>query len=97
MNSTTYPSCNAGINQELYLALLSQYCQLVPGWNGLSSNWNSALPGYEILDTGQIDKVSASDSAHFQANNPFTLLIILRWCFAETPKLRAIIGCTAAD
>lgn len=72
MSSTTCPSCNAGINQELFLAWLSKYCQLVPGWNGLSSNWDSALPSYEILDTGQINEVSALDSAHFQTNNPFT-------------------------
>jgi hypothetical protein len=72
MSSTTCPSCNAGINHELYLVWLSQYCQLVPGWNGLPSNWNSGLPGYEILVAGQINGVSSIDSSHFQTNNPFT-------------------------
>lgn len=72
MSSTNCPSCNTGINQELYLAWLSLYCPLSPGWNGLPSTWNDALPGYEILGAGQVNAVSASDSAHTQTENPFT-------------------------
>jgi len=72
MSSTTCPSCNSGVNQQLYLAWLSVYCALSPSWDGLPQNWNNKLPGYEILNAGQIAATSTSDSTNFQAGNPFT-------------------------
>ena len=72
MSSTTCPSCASGINEQLYLAWLSLYCYLSPGWNGLPTNWNAALPGYETLEIGQQVGSSASSSVYYEADNPFT-------------------------
>ena len=72
MSSTTCSSCNAGINQKLYLAWLSRYCTMSPGWNGLPGSWNNGLPGFEVLGAGQVNAVSSTDSAHTQTKNPFT-------------------------
>ncbi|KAH8683077.1 hypothetical protein BGZ60DRAFT_524415 [Tricladium varicosporioides] len=72
MSSTTCPSCNNGINHELYLAWLSVYCSMAPGWGGLRKDWSTGLPGYETLEAGSINTVKTVDPSRFQTNNPFT-------------------------
>lgn len=72
MSSTTCTSCGGGINRELYLAWLSQYCTKDPGWDGLPNNWNDVLPAFKVLEAGEVNAVHEIDQSHFQTQNPFT-------------------------
>lgn len=96
MSSTTCPSCDDGIDRELYLAWLALYCEKSPGWSGLQNDWNAALAGYETLEAGQVNAVITSDPAHFQTENPFTSQFITdKHTFIDDHHLPSCtLGCT---
>lgn len=72
MSSSTCSACVSSINNQLYLAWLARYCPLDSGWSGLPADWNTNLPGFDILDISQQVSSSSGVSIYFETGNPFT-------------------------